>query len=561
MARIHRLSIQLANMIAAGEVIERPSSVVKELLENAIDANATRIEILIEGAGRRLIEVRDDGIGMAKDDLILAIERHATSKLIDETQLFRIQTLGFRGEALPSIASVSQTRIESCDGQTPGYALDVVEQAKTLTPHARSRGTTVLVKDLFYNTPARLKYLKNDVIESSSILDVITRAACANPHIAWSVVMDGKRVISTDGRGDMLNAVVSLMGASYGRDVMPFSFETPDVAVQGYIGKPSLAKTHRYGIMLAVNGRSVYMSKLHQAIIEAYKPFLPPVRFPFVVLNMTIDSSLLDVNVHPAKRDIRFSKEATLIPVLIATIQTHLQQNNLAPMPVFNETTYGSTSSFAEPDIDPTSEQLTLDFSKVLPSRPQLTVLGVIDATYVLCQDAINGYYVIDQHAAHERVHYEEQLRYLSEGRYTQQPLIPLLVDLAVADKKRVTQSLLDQLASVGVHLEWFGDQTLKVNLIPTWALSIGQTYVEDLIHQCLEEPLLDPDKLRLYAIASKACKRSIRAHDVVDHVSLTVLIDRLFQCEYPYACPHGRPTMIHYGIAQLEKVFQRTGF
>ena len=561
MAHIYRLSNQLANMIAAGEVIERPSSVVKELLENAIDAKATRIEILIEGAGRRLIEVRDDGFGMAKDDLMLAIERHATSKLVDETQLFRIQTLGFRGEALPSIASVSHMRMESCDGETPGYALDVLDQQTILTPCARSRGTTVFVKDLFFNTPARLKYLKNDVIESSSMLDVITRAACANPHIAWSVVMDGKRVISTDGRGDILNAVISLMGASYGRDVIPFSFETPDVTVQGYIGKPSLAKTHRYGIMLAVNGRSVFMSKLHQAIIEAYKPFLPPVRFPFVVLNMTIDSSLLDVNVHPAKRDIRFSKESTLIPILMATIQNSLQGQNLAPMPIYKDTTNAPMASFAEPDSDASSEQLTLDFSSALPSRPQLTVLGVIDATYVLCQDAINGYYVIDQHAAHERVHYEEQLRHLSEGHYTQQPLIPLLIDIAVADKKRMTQSIFDQLAFVGVQLEWFGEQTLKVNTLPTWALSIGQTYVEDLIHQCLEEPTLNADKLRLYAIASKACKRSIRAHDGVDHASLTVLIDRLFQCEYPYACPHGRPTMIHYGIAQLEKVFQRTGF
>jgi DNA mismatch repair protein MutL len=313
--------------------------------------------------------------------------------------------------------------------------------------------------------------------------------------------------------------------------------------------------------MLSVNGRSVYMSKMHQTIIEAYKPFLPPVRFPFVVLNMHIDPGLLDVNVHPAKRDIRFSKESDFLPILLKAIQSHLQQHNLAPIPNDHVPKLQSTMQLREPDMEETMEQLVIDFNHTLPTRPKLTILGVIDATYVLCQDAANGYYVVDQHAAHERVHYEQQLQQLNEGRYSQSPLIPILIDVSASDKNRLSQPLIAQLASVGVHLEWFGERTLKVNTLPTWALAIGQVYVEDLIHQCMDEPSLNPDKLRLYAIASKACKRSIRAHDYVDEASLTVLIERLFQCQYPYSCPHGRPTMIHYGLAQLETVFQRTGF
>lgn len=562
MGIIKPLSSQLANMIAAGEVIERPSSVVKELLENALDAQATRIEIICKDAGRTFIEVRDNGTGMDKADLQLAVERHATSKLTDETQLFRIQTLGFRGEALPSIASVSLCRLESCDGHHPGFALTLEEGNKVLTPFPRSRGTTVIVKDLFYNTPARLKYLKNDAIESSSILDVVTRAALANPHVAWSVVMDDQPVFHTDGRGDLHNTMISLLGARYGEETIPFHVQTPDVTLEGWLGKPSLAKSHRYGMFTSVNHRSVYMSKVVQAIQTAYKPFLPPVRFPFVVFNMTIDPALLDVNVHPAKRDIRFSKEAQFIPLLIENIERTLRQQNLSPEPYVDLEVPSTTqtireSTFPEDEIEP----ILLSFEPSTPHHPQLNVLGVIDATYVLCQDANQGYYVIDQHAAHERVHYEEQLALIKEGRYAQAPLVPLLVEVSISDRRRITPTLLAMLNDVGVDLEWFGETSLKANSMPTWALPLGVTYLEDLLHQCLHETHLEADKLRLYAIASKACKKSIKAHDYVDLKSLDVLIQRLFTCQYPYTCPHGRPTMIHYGKSQLEKLFNRTGF
>lgn len=564
MGIIQRLSNQLANMIAAGEVIERPSSVIKELVENAIDAQASRVEIHIEQAGRTHIEVSDNGRGMDQEDLRLSIERHATSKLITEENLFRIQTLGFRGEALPSIMSVSYLTIQTSMGQRGGHQLKVEDQVISLEPFARSQGTTVIVKDLFYNTPARLKYLKNDAIETSSILDVITRIAFAHPELAIVVHLDGKRAFFTDGRGQLLSTITSCLGASTASHMVPFSYQDPDVTIQGYLGKPDLAKSHRYGVYLSVNGRSVYMPKIQQAIFEAYKPYLPPVRFPVVVLHLTIDPSLLDVNVHPAKRDIRYSKEDALKKALLAAIPTTLRQQNLATIPLSNPPLDKKTISYetkGEVEQDEVIQQLSLEFEDSAYSTFNLEIIGVLDSTYILCKDGHAGYYVIDQHAAHERVHYEEQLSKIKTATYAVAPLVPILIDLTPADKARMNESLFTLLASVGVQLEWFGEMTLKVVTIPTWALSMGPTYVEDLLQQCFHEPSLQEDKLRLYSIASKACKMSIKAHDHVDTQSLSVLIERLLQCQFPYACPHGRPTMIHYSIAQLERLFNRTGF
>ena len=562
MGKIQRLSSQLANMIAAGEVIERPSSVVKELLENAIDAKATRIEITIQDAGRTLIEVADNGTGMDQGDLRLSIARHATSKLLTEESLFRIQTLGFRGEALPSIASVSQLSITTSTGEKGGHQLTLVDEKPIISAAARSIGTTVTVKDLFYNTPARLKYLKNDAIETSAIVDVVMRAAFAHPSIAFVLHGDGKRVFVTDGRGSLINTITACLGSTTATHMLPISYEDPDVKLTGFFGKPDIAKSHRYGMYVSVNGRSVFMPKIQQALIEAYRPFLPPVRFPMVVLQLTIEPNLLDVNVHPAKRDIRFSKEDHLRKVLLNLVEKTLKRHDVVATPL-HETLRASLPSSPTPissseeDIQP----ILLTFAESESTEPALTVMGVLDATYVLCKDDHEGYYVIDQHAAHERIHYEEQLARIQEHTYAMEPLIPLVVDISPSDKTKLTASLLNQLKHVGVELEWFGDFSLKVNTLPTWAASIGAVYVDDLLQQLFHETALNEDKLRLYAIASKACKMSIKAHDHLDHDSLNVLVKRLLQCQFPYACPHGRPTMIHYSVAQLERLFNRTGF
>jgi DNA mismatch repair protein MutL len=273
---------------------------------------------------------------------------------------------------------------------------------------------------------------------------------------------------------------------------------------------------------------------------------------------------LLDVNVHPAKRDIRYSKEDALKKALLETIPNTLRQQNLATVPVSVFSGEKSELSVEKKGLyeqEEEIEQLRLEFQDSTERSIHLEILGVLDATYILCKDNHGGYYVIDQHAAHERVHYEEQLAKIKTSTYAVAPLVPLLVDLTPADKPRMNEALFSLLATVGVQLEWFGDLTLKVVTLPTWALSIGQTYVEDLLQQCFHEPSLNEDKLRLYSIASKACKMSIKAHDYVDTQSLTILLERLLQCQFPYACPHGRPTMIHYSLAQLERLFNRTGF
>ncbi|HAV19593.1 MAG TPA: DNA mismatch repair endonuclease MutL, partial [Firmicutes bacterium] len=312
MGKINLLDSSLSNMIAAGEVIERPSSVIKELVENSIDASATMIEVALYDGGRRNIIVSDNGEGMDRRDAQLALKRHATSKISTEFDLFRIKTLGFRGEALPSIASVSRFHMLTSDGQSVGSEISAFEDEIECHDASSKQGTTITVAELFYNTPARLKYLKSDYIENASSLEVMARLALAHPSIAFSFTIDEKLQFKTTGRGQQLEAILNIYGAMSATNMLPITFVCPDFKISGYLGKPDIAKSNRYYIVTLLNGRSVFMPKVQTAIIEAYRDFLAPVRFPFVVLNFEIEPALVDVNVHPSKREIRFSKEEAL---------------------------------------------------------------------------------------------------------------------------------------------------------------------------------------------------------------------------------------------------------
>jgi DNA mismatch repair protein MutL len=289
--KINILSTQLANMIAAGEVVERPSSVIKELMENSIDAQATRIEVHLKNAGRTSIEIIDNGIGMNQDDLSLAIQRHATSKILNEHDLFRIKTLGFRGEALPAIASVSELTITSSTGEV-GYQVTVKDGEESYALAPARKGTIVHVKELFYNTPARLKYLKNDYIETSSCIDVVTRVALAFPLISVLLTIDEKEVFSTSGNGQLLSIIQTIFGQELATKLIPFQQAYTDVKVEGFLGQPEISKSHRYGLYTFVNGRSVVMPKINQAILEAYKPFLPMMRYPVVYLKYVFQKKI-----------------------------------------------------------------------------------------------------------------------------------------------------------------------------------------------------------------------------------------------------------------------------
>jgi DNA mismatch repair protein MutL len=564
MNKIQILSSQLSNMIAAGEVVERPGSVIKELVENAIDAKSTRIEITVEHAGRTLMEVRDNGEGMNQVDLGQSIVRHATSKIRDEYDLFRIKTLGFRGEALPSIASVSNLTITSSDGSGPGYQLKVNDGHTTIIPTSSRQGTVVTVEQLFYNTPARLKFLKNDYIESSHIIDVVTRIALGHPTIAFQLVMDQSMVFTTDGRGDVLSIMTQIFGKETTQQIKPFVFQSNDVSIQGFLGLPSLAKSHRYAMYIIVNGRSVTLPKINQAILEAYRPFLPPVRYPWIYLHFKVDSSLVDVNVHPTKKEVRLSKEEGLKLALIPAIKEALQKENLSPMGTYDTLPIGqpvresNQSQIKEPSEEVGWIPLSFDQQRL---RMKLTVIAQMHLTYLVCSDDQGSIYLIDQHAADERIRYERQLELLKDKQLAVAPLVPVMVDLKPSEIKLLTEERLQLLKSIGLELEAFGANVLKVNTIPSWALHQAQIYVEDLLHQLFEEPTLQPDKLRLYALASKACKTSIKAQDVLTLEAMQSLVNRLLDCQFPYTCPHGRPTMVQFSKRQLESMFNRSGF
>ncbi len=562
MDRIKVLPTELSNMIAAGEVIERPSSVIKELVENAIDAQATRIEIHVKAAGRNLIEVLDNGQGMSEKDLRLSITRHATSKIQFEHELFRIKTLGFRGEALPSIASVSHLVITTAENEGPGHQLTSYQGEQTFKKASARKGTLIEVKDLFYNTPARLKYLKNDYVETSSCIDVVSKIALAHPTIAWQMKVDDRIVFSTDGRGDLLQVIAQIFGVELAKNLLPITLTTNDVLVTGYLGLPSIAKSHRYAMYALVNGRVVTMGKLNQVIQEAYQPYLPPVRFPFVVLNLTIDPSLLDVNVHPAKREIRFSKEETFRPLLKQHITKILQSQSLATS-VLSPSIPQSINKpvfLSEPEPE-TIATVSLAFAGQLKQQ-SLTAIAQLHLTYIVCVDHHGSIILIDQHAADERIRYESHLNLIQSNRHASVPLIPIMIDVKPSDAKLLTTERLQTLASLGLLLEPFGANAFKVNQIPTWALEKNpQVFVEDLLMQIFEEKNLSPDALRLYALASKACKTAIKAQDRLEVEAMQSLVNRLMACDYPYSCPHGRPTIIQWSKTQIESLFNRSGF
>lgn len=555
------LSTLLSNMIAAGEVIERPSSVIKELIENSIDANSQRIEVHVLNAGRTRIEVLDDGDGMNKDNLLLSTMRHATSKIEDEHDLFRIKTLGFRGEALPSIASVSQLTIASSQGDI-GYTLTIEETKQSIVASPARKGTSIVVKDLFYNTPARLKYLKNDYIEASSCIDIVSKFALAYPQISFHLTIDEKVIFTTDGKGETLSAIQTIFGHNTASKVKKIDIEHPDFQLQGYLGLPEISKSHRYHMYTFVNGRIVTMQKINQAIIEAFKPYLPPVRYPFVVFSFVIDPSLLDVNVHPSKKEIRFSKENLLKTVLFETISQSLKTSNLSVVPeIFASIPLLNTTLKLE-EQDPLYNQLTLEFDPIHPFL-SLKVVSQLNALYIVCEDGLGGMYVLDQHAVDERINYEKNLKLIKENRHHMEPLIPLVIQVSASTDRKITSNTLEKLGSVGVRLVKFGSTSYKVETLPSWVIEHvdAKFYVEQLLDQVLENIQIEEDALRLYAVASKSCKTSIKANQYLSLEALQSLVDRLMLCQYPYSCPHGRPTMIQWSKFQLEKLFNRSGF
>lgn len=602
MGKINVMPAKLANMIAAGEVIERPSSVIKELVENSIDAHASNIEVEIFNAGRSKIIVRDNGDGMDQDDAKVAFKRHASSKLIDEYQLFKIKTMGFRGEALPSIASISKVTMFTSNGNDIGSKVVISEDDFSFESYQTIKGTTFIVEELFYNTPVRLKYLKTDATEIASCLEVMQRLALAFPNVSFSFYIDGKLSFSTTGRGDLLEVISRIYGNDVAKKMVKVSYSSDCFDIKGYIAKPEVTRSSRYYMITNLNSRNVYVPSLQKAIINGYSDYIFNSKYPFVILSFRVDYSLVDVNVHPSKKEVRLSNERELSLTLENLIKDSLRKQNaihdisfvskevetvslikeepsvfenreisrpISPSAHIEEKVINDVNSF---NIDYTSfddnldknEEIVNDVIEVEKSNKKVfhdyRIVGQILNTYIIIE-VNNGFYIVDQHAANERVNYEKFNKLLNSKIEVCSPLIPLLISLSPSDIKRLTEDRLSILRDIGLGIELFGLNTIKVFTIPVFIKEVNEeAYIEELIQQVIKEDRVDIEKLRKRVISTMACKASIKANDRLNEIEMKSLIDTLFMCDNPTCCPHGRPTIIHFSKYDIEKMFKRSG-
>lgn len=584
----------LANKIAAGEVVERCLNVVKELVENSIDAKSTEIKINLIDSGTKKIVVSDNGIGMNKEDAMLAFSRHATSKLKDLDDLFNISSLGFRGEALPSIASVSHIYLQtSKDGIGTSIFLNggVIERIENSD---LSVGTTIEVKDLFYNTPVRLKYLKNLYTELALIIEYVNKMALSYPSIRFVLTNNEKELLNTSGDGNLLKVIYAVYGIDITKKMIEINGENDDYVISGYIGYPEIAKTSRNVITTLVNGRVIKNPELNRCLVDCYHTYIPKDKFPMIILNIDVDPILIDINIHPQKMDIKFSKLDSLKELITKVISSKLKEVLLVPHANIRDlnTIYEVEDSLPVNTINyeldeeeesvketsPNREELSFDFdndNKITGTKTEEVVeeekeerceyrikemipVGVVHKTYIIAENA-SGMYIIDQHAAAERINYEKVLNALLKEDYK---VIGLLVPIRLEYPKdefiRIKEHM-DILKSIGITLEEFGDNTFIVRSHPTWFFEgYEREAIEKIIAITLEKGEFDKEKFIYRTAATMACKMSIKANDYLDLDTAKILLDNLRRCDNPFTCPHGRPTIITYSNYDLERLFKR---
>ena len=594
------MSPELANMIAAGEVIERPSSVIKELVENSIDAKATRIEVDIYDVGRKLIRVKDDGFGMSREDAKLAFKRHASSKVKSVYDLMRITSLGFRGEALPSIASVSNVILLTSDGEEGTKICLSPSKEMEVSDAALRKGTTFEIRDLFFNTPARMKYLKSDKTENASSIEVMEHLSMCYSDVSFVLRIDGKTIFETTGRGDLKEVITLIYGKEVAKKLLEVSFEGEGYSFSGYIGEPSISYSTRYDILNFLNRRSVYVPKVQKAFIDAYKDYLPPSRYPFVAVNFSVDYSLVDVNVHPTKREVRLSIEeevasnvykevkrsllltrqsfvsssisgATLTleqPTLKEDDFVNIFEENEKKQPqeafkdvvtLFDEfdkeenESHIKDSLIVEDDVSPRFESKT--------NFPSLTLIGQVFDTYLLAQGE-DGLYFIDQHAAAERINFEKCEDDFNSSSSRVVPLIPLVIELPYSSLTNYDKEHILALESLNIYTSSFGGNAIKVDEIPSYlSEEDDESVLRDIILSTLKGNKVDIASLKRLSIASKACKMSLKANRLLTREEQLRLLKNLAKCRNPLNCPHGRPTIVKVSKYDLEKMFKRTGF
>ncbi|WP_278269709.1 DNA mismatch repair endonuclease MutL [Staphylococcus epidermidis] len=643
MGKIKELETSLANKIAAGEVVERPSSVVKELLENAIDAQATEINIEVEQSGVSSIRVVDNGTGIAQEDLGLVFHRHATSKIVADDDLFHIRTLGFRGEALASISSVGKVTLKTCTDNENGHEI-YAEDGKIIhqKPAKAKKGTDIQVDSLFYNTPARLKYIKSLYTELGKITDIVNRMAMSHPEIRISLVSDGKKLLSTNGSGRTNEVMAEIYGMKVAKDLVHISGDTSDYHLEGFVAKPEHSRSNKHYISIFINGRYIKNFVLNKAILEGYHTLLTIGRFPICYINIQMDPILVDVNVHPTKLEVRLSKEDQLYDLIVTKIREAFKdkilipQNDLNHAPKKNkvletfeqqkinfekqQSQIGETSAPYVHDqkdknhdveshknnLDSTSstnnestevsnelhnyiddsylqsqkevlfdmEQNTSNEYEIsnqqsndikgtvsqTPHRrvPYMEIVGQVHGTYIIAQNE-NGMFMIDQHAAQERIKYEYFREKIGEvTNEVQNLLIPLTFHFS-KDEQMIIDQYKDELDKVGVHLEHFGGHDYIVNSYPVWfPKEEAEEIIKDMIELVLKHKSVDVKKIREDAAIMMSCKKSIKANHYLKNNEMADLIDQLREAEDPFTCPHGRPIIINFSNYELEKLFKR---
>jgi DNA mismatch repair protein MutL len=572
--RINVLDEATIGKIAAGEAIERPASVVKELIENALDANARSIRIEIEGGGRDLIRVRDDGDGIAPDDLSLAIQRHATSKVRSFDDLERLQSYGFRGEALASVAAVADLQITS----RPADQLQALElrvpfgRATEPRPHAAAPGTTITVRDLFANVPARRKFLRQDATESGYVQRAVAAAALAFPEVRFELLVDRKVVLASDGSGDLRNAVVGVLGSDIAAQMIPVAHAQSDdaghplVRVAGLVGLPAVCRGNRQHLYLLVNRRWIENRQLAFALEQAYHTLLMVGRYPVAVLNIQIPPDRVDVNVHPAKREVRFSEERLVFAALQRAVRTALVEHTPAQsIPTIVESPLSPSTvqrrlTLANPERAPVPEAEGPDPESETPLAEarvaMMRVLGQGAGTYIIAEGP-DGMYLIDQHAAHERILLERLLREIErQAPESQRLLEPMVVELGTP-QRRAFEDARDDLARLGFDVEEFGAGALALRAVP--AVTSGRDPRDTLAAVLDEVSLGGRGTSRLESLAmSAACHSAIRAGQTLSLPEMRELILQLETCTAPRACAHGRPTMLHLSQDELERQFSR---
>jgi len=575
---IHILPPEIASQIAAGEVVERPASVVKELIENSIDAESTSINIEVREAGKSLIEVADNGSGIPGESLPLAVERHATSKLSTAADLFRISTLGFRGEALSSIGSVSRMTITTrvADAETGMQLIVDGGEVVSVAPMGAPVGTVVRVENLFFNVPARLKFLKSDLTERRQINTLVTRYALAYPRVRFNLIQDKRSVLQTSGNGERREILASIYGTEIARKMLEVDALQGEIAVSGYISPTSLTRSNRREILFFVNGRPVRDSSLNAAIMRGYHTLLMVGRYPIVILFLEMPPELVDVNVHPTKAEVRFQNKDRVFSAVQGAVRRALLA--YSPVPGMNPTIQwaspGSAGDYSSPGMNrdavfPSQFQGTIghDESSQEVSQSELTIehvpilrlIGQIATAYLVAEGP-DGLYLIDQHAAHERVLFERFMKQIKEEIPAQTLLQPVVVTLPPGSAQLLEEQL-PVLGRLGFKVEPFGPNTFQVRAIPSLLSNLDpesalRVLVEDFEED--ETPLQAEVEARIIA---RVCKRAaVKAGQVLSMEEQRALLRDLEACQNPRTCPHGRPTMIHLSVDLLERQFGRKG-